>query len=260
MSTNNQDLLRHMQVTLGLPEPRAFSSLPRLKLVQAGVQRTHALRKSGPVKARLPITPLILKKMRENWSSGVIDIDTTMLWAASVLCYFGFFRPGEITVPSQAAYQPPGLHLSWGHVALDNPTEPAMIRVLLQRSKTDQLGKGVEVFVGKTGCDSCPVSAVAAYMVARRNQQGPFFKFKDGRPLTKSKFTHAVRDVLQKSGLPYQSFAGHSFRIGTATAAAKAGIEDSVIRMLGRWNSSAFLVYIQTPREQLAQISKRLAS
>ena len=110
------------------------------------------------------------------------------------------------------------------------------------------------MFVGKTGCDICPVSAVAAFMVARGNQQGPFFKFKDGRPLTKSKFTHAVRDVLQKSGLPYQSFAGHSFRIGAATTAAKAGIEDSVICMLGRWNSSAFLVYIQTPREQLAQI------
>ena len=27
--------VRHMQITLGLPEPQAFSSLPRLKLVQA---------------------------------------------------------------------------------------------------------------------------------------------------------------------------------------------------------------------------------
>ena len=114
-------------------------------------------------------------------------------------------------MPSQSAYQP-GLHLSRGDVALDNPTEPAMIRVILRCSKTDQLGKVVEVFAGKTGCDICPVSAVAACIwVTRGNQQGPFFKSKDGRPLTKSKFTHAVRDVLQKSGLPYQSFAGHSF-------------------------------------------------
>lgn len=36
----------------------------------------------------------------------------------------------------------------------------------------------------------------------------------------------------------------HSFRIGAATSAAKAGIEDSTIHMLGRWSSSAFLVYI----------------
>ena len=31
-----------MQITLGLPEPRAFSSLPRLRLVQSGIQRTLA--------------------------------------------------------------------------------------------------------------------------------------------------------------------------------------------------------------------------
>ena len=52
-------------------------------------------------------------------------------------------------MPSQSAYQP-GTHLSRRDVALDNPTEPAMIRVILRRSKTDQLGKGVAVFVGKT--------------------------------------------------------------------------------------------------------------
>ena len=60
-----------------------------------------------------------------------------------------------------------------------------------------------------------------------------------------------VRDALHTMGLPYTEFAGHSFRIGAVTAAAKAGMEDSVIRSLGRWNSSAFLIYVRTPRDEL---------
>ena len=45
-----------------------------------------------------------------------------------------------------------------------------------------------------------------------------------------------------------------------ATSAALAGIEDSTIQLLGRWQSAAFLGYIRTPHEQLASISASLAA
>ena len=47
----------------------------------------------------------------------------------------------------------------------------------------DQLGKGVDVFIGSTGNSLCPVAAAAAYMVVRGKSKGPFFRFKDGKPL-----------------------------------------------------------------------------
>ena len=72
--------------------------------------------------------------------------------------------------------------------------------------------------------------------------------------------SNKIRAGLQAVGLPESNFAGHSFRIGAATAAANAGIEDSVICTLGRWSSSAFLTYIRTPREQLARFSRTLAT
>ena len=53
--------------------------------------------------------------------------------------------------------------------------------------------------------------------------------------------------MLWKQWVSLTQFAGHSFRIGAATAAAGAGVEDTVICTLGRWNSSAFLAYIRTP-------------
>ena len=42
-------------------------------------------------------------------------------------------------------------------------------------------------------------------------------------------------------------YSGHSFRAGAATTAAKAGVEDSVIKALGRWESSAYLIYMRLP-------------
>ena len=52
--------------------------------------------------------------------------------------------------------------------------------------------------------------------------------------------------------------SGHSFRIGAATTAALRGVEDSVIKMLGRWESSAYQRYLRTPRKSLAALSARL--
>ena len=247
-----------MQVTLGLPEPRAFSSLPRLKLVQSGAQRIHA-QAGQPARMRMPITPAILRKVQEQWSPQAADPDIAMLWAAAVCCFFGFFRAGEITTPSQAAFNSKR-HLSWGDVTVDDMSNPRLVRVVLKFSKTDQLGKGVEVFLRKTGCSLCPVAAITAYMASRGDHPGQFFQFKNGQGLTKPKFVSHVREAIMKAGLPWDQFAGHSFRIGAATTAARAGVEDSTIKILGRWNSAAFLAYIRTPRAQLASLASLLAS
>ena len=70
--------VRHMQITLGLPEPREFSSMPRLRLVQSGIQRTYATQQTV-TKVRLPITPAILLKLKEHWTPRKSDTDILML-------------------------------------------------------------------------------------------------------------------------------------------------------------------------------------
>ena len=118
-----------------------------------------------------------------------------MLCAAATLCFFGFFRAGEITVPTLSALTRKK-HLAWGDVAIDNPESPQTLQVHLKISKTDQLGKEVDVFIGKTDCPLCPVQAVLNFIAIQGVDQGPFFKFKNGNPVTKATFTQHVRAAL----------------------------------------------------------------
>jgi hypothetical protein len=54
-------------------------------------------------------------------------------------------------------------------------------------------------------------------------------------------------------------YSGHSFRVGAATTAARAGLCQATIKMLGRWESSAYKRFIRTPTESPAAISRRLS-
>ena len=51
---------------------------------------------------RLPITPIILSKLREVWLGGTPLFNNIMLWAAATTTFFSFCRLGETTVPSDA--------------------------------------------------------------------------------------------------------------------------------------------------------------
>lgn len=246
--------VRHAQIMRGLPEPRESNSMPRLKLVQSGVRRERAYSAPSTTATRLPITPHLLGLLRPVQSPH--SDDERLVWAAASLCFFGFFRSGEITVPSVSAFDE-RVHLSWGDVSISE--DGRSLRVFLKRSKTDQLMRGTEVFIGATGDNLCPVTAMRDYVARRGSSTGAFFRQSDGTPLTKTRFVDMVRLALARAGVATSGYSGHSFRIGAATAASHAGIPDSTIQALGRWASPAFLRYIRTPREQLAQYSHALA-
>ena len=83
---------------------------------------------------------------------------------------------------------------------------------------------------------------MAASLASSKGDRGLFFQFRDGLPLTRQKFIAKVREVLEEAGLYPKKYAGHSFRIGAVTTAAAHGVEDSVIKTLGQWQSSAYLL------------------
>ena len=235
--------IRNMQLSLGFPDPRDQSSLPVLKRVQAGISRVRMYR-GTPTQIRLPITAALLHQIRRNLDSSSHP-DKLVLWA---MCFFGFFRLGEQLLESQSAFRQ-SIHLAWGDVAVDSQDKPSMAQIHLKISKTDQFGTGARIVLGREQSALCPVAALLGYIAARGDKPGPFFTNSSGKPLTKSVFVGEIWTILGALGVPQDQYAGHSFRIEAATSAALAGVEDSMIQLLGRWQSAAFLRYVRTPPE-----------
>ena len=234
--------------------------LPVTASIMRSLKRSQAISGRGSsTRTRLPVTASIMRSLKHCWEAGGASFDKAMLWATACACFFGFLRSGEATVPSSSAYDP-AVHLSITDVSIDSGTAPTKVLLNIKASKTDPFRKGVTVWLGRTNRDICPVAAIISYIATRGLSPGPLFRFKDGTPLTRPRLVRELRAALSSEGIDASKYAGHRFRIGAATTAAAVGVEDSLIKILGRWQSAAYSQYVRIPPDDLADISARLVS
>ena len=76
--------------------------------------------------------------------------------------------------------------------------------------------------------------------------------------------TSDIRDVIKHLmacvGSDPARFGAHSLRIGGATAALSAGVPPQTIRLMGRWSSDCYDVYLRLTRRVAAQFSAVVGS
>ena len=132
--------VRYFQIRKGRPDPFRGSSMPRLDYVMRGVKR-HQAKLGVAQRPRLPITPSLLRRLKGVWLASGGERDTKLIWAACCLCFFGFLRAGELTVPDGRSFDPKS-HLGVGDVAVDDKRSPSLIRIRIKQSKTDPFRKG----------------------------------------------------------------------------------------------------------------------
>ena len=135
-----------------------------------------------------------------------------------------------------------------------------MIQVTIKQSKMDPFRVGCKLCLGKTGMDICPITAILPYLAMRGDSYGLLFVLANGLYLTRQRFSSLLSATLQKAGIDSKGYNTHSFRISAATTAKEKGVSDVHIKMLGRWQSSTYQLYIRTPQEQLAKLSKQLVA
>lgn len=227
---------------------------PYVKLLLRGIARSSA----HSTRTRLPITQSIMNRIKSVLAQEPRAFANLMLWAACCVGFFDFLRCSEFLVPDGIAFDPE-VHLAVNDLTYVTSTDPPHVELRIKASKTDQLRRGTTISLGSTRGELCPVAALFDYLNARGGAPGPLFVVQTGHPFTRAPFVAQLQQVLNQAGLPGNLFNGHSFRIGAATTASQVGIPETTIKILGRWNSTAYQTYIRPSSAQLAQVTAIMA-
>nr|XP_056703111.1 integrase/recombinase xerD homolog [Euleptes europaea] len=154
--------------------------------------------------------------------------EATLFEAAFSLAFFGAFRLSELVAQSRHDLTSRALLL--GDICLHNST----LTIVVRRSKTDQVGKGMSVRLHKaTTVRPCPIRALKRFLAIRPHIKGCLLIHADYTPLTRYQFISVFKASVGSMGFPTSDFSGHSFRIGAATQAAGEGMAVSQIQAIG---------------------------
>ena len=162
-------------------------------------------------------------------------------------------RSAEYTSPTSSSFVV-GSTLQASDISFSSDRQFAMINI--KQSKTDPFKTGCTIRITSTNSLLCPVTARRNHLHTRNKSTGPLYIFIDGKYLTRQ----FVANLLSLALPHVPNINTHSFRIGGASAAASAGIPDSVIQILGRWSSDAYKRYLRLADCTIKDVSMRVSS
>lgn len=228
----------------------AWGKLPR---VLKGIKRLHPT----PVDRKLAIEPhMLVACLRFVTVSQPLGL---CVWAAVLLCFFGFLRKSHVCVQGHSLLLPTALLLR-RHVEIDLANYQIILTINF--SKTLQFGEKQHILYikGHRGCCLDPVYWLGRYFaMVPAPPDSPCFVIPtgDGRlqPLSYAIFVSTLKRWLTEAGFDAAKYSGHSLRRGGATTAFKAGVEPLFVQQHGDWSSDCWLLYIGFSREQKQRVS-----
>lgn len=234
---------------------------PGLKLKQTlrGIERRHFKEPSK----KLPITFDILCKISQFLNTN--STDDCVCWSAATTAHFLMLRAGEFSLKERERFDP-NKHLTIADVNLQTtPEGKEYLTLHIKRSKTDQVGKRIQLYLSHSGHHVCAFCAMKKNLQLQQlrpdfSTSSPLFRLTNGLPLSRRTLMNFVSQLLILIGLNPSQYSGHSFRIGGATSESLAGLTYYEIQLLGRWKSDCYKRYIRSPLNLFLEIPRKLAT
>lgn len=197
---------------------------------------------------RPAVTPEMMKMLWEEWSDGSRKQLCALAMALAAWC--GQMRLGEL-LPETARKVDRDRLPSRGKWSISSKKEGAST-IELSWAKSTGFSKST-VHLLRQG-DKRFNASLAMGEHLRSSQLGEsalLCEYVDNRSkavtLGKDEFMAMCNKIWRAQGI--NKITGHSFRIGGTTALLRAGVDTSVVRKMGRWESNAFLIYWRSLEE-----------
>lgn len=194
------------------------------KKFKKGLQRSFK-ENSSPF-AKLGFKPEFFLKFLEI--NDMNDIENIKMMFYMSLSFFGFLRISEL------------LNLKKKDIIYDPEKNKLILNIRF--SKTDQTGQGFNTYLYNNNHKSYhPLNFIG--FISNLNDEDFIVDIKEDL-LRKKLF-----DVLVQLDLDPNKYSWHSFRRGGASLASQNHIDPAVIKTHGRWQSEAYLLYIDRDQD-----------
>lgn len=220
--------VRLLHLECNLPNPCEDSWY--LKTTMKGIEKS----KGTDVCRKTPVTPALLLRMREK-----LDMCKTVdcvFWAACLVMCFGLLRKSNLFGTDATGFQKKKNLTRDSFIVTDNDA----VTIRITWSKTNQSKERVMNIRLPVLPNHflCPVAAVIKLfsVTSPASPKDPAF------PMTGSAFNRKLRALSAAVGMG--GLTSHSFRRGGATHALSCGIPGEIVKAMGDWRSTCYLVYL----------------
>jgi integrase len=198
-------------------------------------------REGKPIQRKEPLTPDLFKRIIGNSRPGSwIDARDDFMIALAFTT--GMRESNEMALRMTGDFQD-----VWLDTYPVNGVMTEVLFVFLEKSKTDQIRNGHTLVVGPAHDQRiCPIALFKRWM-GLRNPLAPFL-FHARNKIEKLSATipnGRLKHRLKRIGVDPRKYGSHSARRGLATQAAKAGVQERLIKKHCNWRSDAVYVYIE---------------